>query len=892
MTRATATRVMSRVLAVTIGVLPIAEVAAQGRDGRLTITVADQTGAVIPEATVTVARLDGNSDARAVAPQSVQTSLQGVATLTGLAPGRYALKAEFPGFETSILADVRVRAGDNKQAVTLAIQKLEDTVVVGQDAQTAAADPRGRAFGSAMTREQIDALSDDPAEMRRQIEDMVGGAAILRVDSFEGAQLPMKSQIRSIRISRDAFAAEFHNAGGIFIDIITQPGVGPVRGQAQMRLRDGALSGRSPFTPTKGAERTQDYGFGVGGTLIPQRAQFSLNVQGTTAFETPNLNAALPGGVRSEALSLRQPRQAMNVGAYIDYAVTKDQVLRLGYNSFTNSNSNLGIGLYDLPERAFSSDTSNHQLRIQETGPLGRRFFTNTRLFLNLSDSQSTSATEAQTIRVNDAFTSGGQQVAGGRRARNVTVASDLDYVRSIHSIRTGLSVDGSWNHSDATSNYLGTYTFESLDAFNQGRPRSFSRRIGDPVIDYFNVQGGLYVQDDIRVRPGLTLSPGVRYELQTHVSDYNNIGPRFGVTWSPSRNGRTTLRGSAGLFYDWLNLNTYEQTVRVDGFRQREINIPEPSFPDPGTDGIIPPANRYLLGDGVRMPRNLRFSAGVDQIITPLARLGVQYAHVRGTGLMRGDNLNAPTDGVRPDPAFFNIVEVVSDARSRQDTISMNFEGGLATQWAPLLPRSAARFDVRRIRFNTFYTLGWWRNDTDGDFALPPGGTLDSEWGFAPQDVRHRFGVNSNSQMLKGLQFGWNLNASTGTPYTIRTGLDENGDLVFNDRPAGADRNSERAALQWNLNTNATYAFTFGHRGGTLPPGIFITAGGAGAPNIQTFAVENWRYRLAFFVNVQNVTNRANYIGYSGVLTSPFFGKPTAVASPRKVDIGMNLRF
>lgn len=60
----------------------------------------------------------------------------------------------------------------------------------------------------------------------------------------------------------------------------------------------------------------------------------------------------------------------------------------------------------------------------------------------------------------------------------------------------------------------------------------------------------------------------------------------------------------------------------------------------------------------------------------------------------------------------------------------------------------------------------------------------------------------------------------------------------------------------------------------------------------MQTFAVENWRYRLGFFVNVQNVTNRANYIGYSGVLISPFFGRATSVTSPRKVDIGINLTF
>ena len=42
--------------------------------------------------------------------------------------------------------------------------------------------------------------------------------------------------------------------------------------------------------------------------------------------------------------------------------------------------------------------------------------------------------------------------------------------------------------------------------------------------------------------------------------------GPRFGVTWAPFKGGKTTLRASAGVFYDWLSGGTYEQTLRVDG--------------------------------------------------------------------------------------------------------------------------------------------------------------------------------------------------------------------------------------------------------------------------------------------------------------------------------------
>src|SRR6185295_6815977 len=140
-----------------------------------------------------------------------------------------------------------------------------------------------------------------------------------------------------------------------------------------------------------------------------------------------------------------------------------------------------------------------------------------------------------------------------------------------------------------------------------------------------------MYIQDDFRVRKGLTLSFGARYEAQTHLGDYNNIDPRAGITWAPFKSGRTTIRGSVGLFHQWLNSGTYEQTLRVDGFRQRDLTIINPTYPDPGTGGTVSTTSRYVL---------------------------------------RGENLNAPVGGVRPDPAFANVIAVASDAEQRQDQL------------------------------------------------------------------------------------------------------------------------------------------------------------------------------------------------------------------------------
>src|SRR5437763_10617238 len=326
--------------------------------GSLRVTVVDQTGAVIVGATVTVAAADEATKTAAIAP--VRTSDTGVAIVAALTPGRYTVQVEFPGFEKRLLTDVRVRNGENRQVAVLTIERVQTAVTVEQDKQQAAADRNGPSFGATLTRDQIEALSDDPSILQQQLQDMAGPGAVIRIDGFEGGALPAKAQIRSIRIARDQFAAEYHGAGGVAIEIITQPGLGPIRYYTNMQVRDGSWSGRSPFVPVKGPEQNVNFGFGMGGTLIKEKSSFNINVFGINSYETPNLNAALPGGTLARALSLKAPRDNLFVNGQMDYALTLDQTLRFGYNLSRTTNDNLGVGGYDEPERAYSNDNQVH----------------------------------------------------------------------------------------------------------------------------------------------------------------------------------------------------------------------------------------------------------------------------------------------------------------------------------------------------------------------------------------------------------------------------------------------------------------------------------------------------------------------------------------------------
>src|SRR5207237_3312166 len=196
------------------------------------------------------------------------------------------------------------------------------------------------------------------------------------------------------------------------------------------------------------------------------------------------------------------------------------------------------------------------------------------------------------------------------------------------------------------------------------------------------------------------------------------------------------------------------------------------------------------------------------------------------------GENLKVPVvaagaaGGIRPDASFANIVDVVSDAASVQHQVQVDAN----VNPGALLPlnSSAPRISWKRSTVFANYTLASVRNNTDGPFSVSPTGTLDTEWGpsagggtggrgFVPGvftfgggsnsiDIRHRANFSFNNQIVRNLLLAVNVNASSAPPYTLLTGVDTNGDGIFNDRPGGAGRGTLRASGQVTVNTMFGY--------------------------------------------------------------------------------------
>jgi hypothetical protein len=494
-------------------------------------------------------------------------------------------------------------------------------------------------------------------------------------------------------------------------------------------------------------------------------------------------------------------------------------------------------------------------------------------------------------VRVNEAFTGGGAGQMGQRHARELEFAANFDFnVARKHSFRVGALVEAGWWDSDQRSNATGTYTFTDIEAYELGIPTTYSIRTGNPLVEYQQVKAGWFIQDDFRPAKTLQMSLGLRQEIQTQVDSRWNFAPRAAFTWNATRS--TTVRGGYGIFYDWYDSALYEQTIRVDGEHQVDIFVQNPGFPVIEGGGTRLPAS-VIRAASLGQPLIQQASIGLERPLAPWADFRTDYMWTHGTSTLRSVNVNAPVNGVRPDPSFGNITEIQSSGARTADRVTVALN---------------ARYIPRRIIGMVQYQYSNSRNFADSATALPSNSLdPDADWGPSAMDVRHRVFFNFNTPLGNGIRMGLNVQGSSALPYNITSGFDTNGDTVFNDRPAGIGRNSARGASQWTANIRINKSIGLGGpRQGPpnmpLPPpptgganAQRVGAGGPGGgdgPQMVIMEGGNARYRLDFYLNIMNAFNHVNYNAFVGNQLSSFYGTATSAGPPRRIEIGFSLGF
>jgi hypothetical protein len=840
---------------------------AQVRPGTLRLVVRDATDLAIPAATVTLTSSAGVA-------RDATANERGEVLFEGLTAGDYSARVEFPGFTPTEVKDLRVRAGaQTSRNVVMAIAGLAEEIEVlppDEDSQLLGA------FTEQLTAEQLAALPDDPEELAQVLQQLIGENADIRVNGFSGGRLPAGTQIQEVRIRYDD--ASGSGNGGPRIEVRTRPGSGRWRNSFNMNMRDDSMNARNAFSGERPSGQTRQYAWNVDGPLIRNRTGLSLSIDRAETQEQQAIRAARPDGIFSSLIST--PSIRTGISAEIEHALTNAQELRADIN-FSRSNSlNQGVSEFDLPERAFSRIQSNGGIRLSHRTTIRRQYVNNVRLQYQWSTSESQSSSDAMTIRVLDAFTMGGAQISGGRRSREFRLENELEFtVKKAHQLAFGATISGDSFSVDEVRNTNGTFTFASLEMYQAGVPTTYTQRTINPNGGYSLYQFGWYLQDSYRVSRSVMISGAIRHDMQTRLSDWTNFSPRASISWTlPGR--KTTLRSSIGVFPQFFEGGLYEQTLWANGQQQRDIVISNPGFPDPFLGGIPlagQPPSIVRAHPDIVMPYTRRTSVGVDRTLTTWARLRATYSHQIGRNLFRSRDLNAPIDGLRPDTSLRNITQLESTARSQNESLELSV----------MLSHRPRRFSA-----NIGYTLGEAWNETDGALSLPPNSfDLSQEWGPSRQDVRHRLSASMNTDVKAGFRLNMNVRAQSASRYNITTGLDENRDGQTNERPAGVTRNAGRGEPTANVDMGLVWERSVGQRP-VLNAQRGGGAGGGGAQGGGVTRAAEGIFRFEIFARASNVLNLVNAQNFSGVMTSPFFGRATSAAAPRRLVLGMRAFF
>ena len=377
-------------------------------------------------------------------------------------------------------------------------------------------------------------------------------------------------------------------------------------------------------------------------------------------------------------------------------------------------------------------------------------------------------------------------RVPQGTTQKRFQLADSLTFVRGGHTMRAG----GEWQNVRGRFD-LGVFRagriefvedFASFDHNGDGRVDdgdllfSVTLRSGRPdqtlvIDDADNNHVALFVQDDWRVRPDLTLNLGLRYELDTDVKnisrvdeinpivqpflvgertrDLNNFGPRIGFNWAPG-SGRASVHGGYGIYYDRVTLEIESLERGLDG-RALPIEVRAgnvffldpatgqfppfaPSTANPFTGFILPGAGASginIIDNRLQNPTVQQFNLGIQRELRHGIVLRVDGVHNLGTHFIIGRAVG----------------EVFNPVVGGPDRV-VNLESSVNTHYDALLVSADRRGS--RFGFRTSYALAWARNYANDDQIPFGNGPLD------PNDLRREFGPTPNDQRHRFTFAGW----------------------------------------------------------------------------------------------------------------------------------------
>lgn len=873
--------------------------------------VSDEQNAVIAGATVEIIDATGKT-------KTVETDGSGQFAFTGLQPGTYKIRATSDGFAVYENAAVVVAAGTRPLTITLGAALIEQNVNI-QTNPPISTEPDNNAGSIVIKGNDVDALPDDPDALEAALKALAGpgsgpeGGQIF-VDGLSGGRTPPKSSIREIRINSNPFSAEFDRVGFGRIEILTKPGTSSFHGSAFFNFNDESLNSRNPFATEKAPYQTRQWGGNFSGSLS-KKASFFTDFERRAIDDLAVVSASTidsSGTITRFNQSIRTPLVRTTLSPRFDYQLSPNNTLTARYGYTRTAADNTGVGGFSLASRGYDTRAGEHSLSVTDTAIINKAIVSETRFqFISRTSGNRNGDFTSPTVQVLDAFTSGGATAGlSSSDTKRWELGNNTSWTLGKHSFKAGARVRGVFIADTSRNNYNGTYTFTTLANYLANTPSQLTITTGEPKAKVNQTDFGTFLQDDWRLRPNLTLNLGLRYEAQTNVKNNRNFAPRLGFAWSPDANGsssgKTVVRGGFGVFFDRVGENLSLTADRFDGTYNSYI-VTDPAllalYPLVPTSAQLAASTAssvtYRLADNIRSPYNFQTNFGVERQLPYKFTVAANYVHTQGYAQLRARNINAPdASGVRPLGSIGNIFQYESTGKSVQDQLTINLRNNFG-----------GRYSIFAM-----YSLGRAKSDTDGAGTFPANSyDLGSEYGRSLLDVRHR-GVFGGTVALP---YGFSLNpfiiVSSGTPYNITSGVDTNGDGLFNDRPTYAEvtarcntlgltyswcgtplfansndtisRNYARGPAFATVNLRLSKTFGFGGEstgsfgppqgGGPGGPG----GGGPGGPGGGSFGSNAKKYNLTFSLNANNLLNNTNAGTPIGNLSSPLFGTSNSLS-------------
>ena len=696
--------------------------------------------------------------------------------------------------------------------------------------------------------------------------------------------------------------AELGRALGGYISVVTKSGTNTARGDVYGYFRDDSMNAKNALSGTKLPMNQRQYGASMGGPFARNRTFYFANIEQRRLDQT-GLTTILPASVAlidARLQAVGYPGSPVETGNYsnpvdtthflakLDHQVSNRDQLSVRYSLYDVLSENArGAGALNAPSASAGLDNLDQSIAFSNTLTLSHRTVNETRLQFVRGNLKAL-PTDPIGPAVSIAGVASFGTLSGSPHARFnslIQAVSNLSHQAGAHALRTG--VDFIYNDDTITypRSVRGAYTFSSLTNFLIGTYNNagFTQTFGESVVEQTNPNVGVYVQDEWKVQPSLTVNAGLRYDVQlleTINTDTNNVSPRVGFAWTPTGSRRTVVRGSAGLFYDRVPLRAIANAILSAGnttdlnqLHQIGISLSPnqagaPVFPNilPAPVPSVTLVNLATMDRGIQNARSTQAGVEVEHQIGNTGTVSIGYQYARGDGLIISINQNVPTcvasgtnNGCRPNPNYANNSQYSSEGESNYHSMHVSFVQRWTT-WG---------------HYRVSYTLSKSMNNVGEFFFSSPIDPTDlsKDWGRSDDDQRHRLVLNGVATLPWAVELSGALQAYSALPFNITSGVTTIQGTA--GRPVVDGEFIER-----NAGIGSDF-FTLGVRVSRE----FHVAG---------------RVRVAGLVESFNLTNQKNVItrntnfgpGSYPDNPSPTYGQVTAVGDPRSVQLGFRVRF